>query len=467
MREFDEIFFIRLFFRILVAFTAVAVLFFLFFEINDSVVFQNGEIMAENPQLDVKAPFEAIPESIFVKEGENVKAGDTLMILLNEQLRRDFKGTETLVRSLRTTDSTVSGLIRNAYDRIQNLKKERELTKRTYQDQKEQFANQLKSVKQKVDLNKEQLYKVALEKLMMDSTLFKQQVISKLEMTNSYDNFSKYKSSLLESELTHKQAQSGASSLDNNFLWSQNALDLRVIDLQQRMKELNQQKSQTSKDLENMIRSLNYMREQIKKQFIIAQMDGQVQNLFNVKFSQNFVAKDQLLQIKEFLHPRVEEFADILPAAVGAWLLRTGWASRLVNRLTSKGKVLQTTSLWGFLQLYWLAGLRRWRSKTLRFKREQRRIENWLGQVKEIAHADYALALEVAECPRLVKGYGDTYVLGSSNFERLMQAIPRLLQMVDPAARLRNLREAALADDTGKKLENMLAELNLLPGVKP
>jgi indolepyruvate ferredoxin oxidoreductase beta subunit len=178
------------------------------------------------------------------------------------------------------------------------------------------------------------------------------------------------------------------------------------------------------------------------------------------------VAGDQLLLIKEFLHPRVEEFADILPAGVGAWLLRTGWASRLVNHLTSKGKVLQTTSLWGFLQLYWLASLRRWRPKTLRFKREQPRIENWLGQVKEIAHADYALALEVAECPRLVKGYGDTYVLGSSNFERLMQAIPRLLQMVDPAARLRNLREAALADDTGKKLENALAELNSLPGGK-
>src|SRR5260221_11843798 len=295
MREFDELFFIRVFFRILVVFTGIAVLFFLFFEINDSVVFQNGEILAENPQLDVKAPFEAIPESIFVKEGENVKAGDTLMILLNEQLRRDFKGTETLVRSLQVTDSTVNGLIRNAHDRIRNLKKERELTNRTYEDRKEQFASQLKSVKQKVELNKDQLYSVALKKLMMDSTLYKQQVISKLEMTNSYDNFSRYKGSLLESELAHKQAQSGAASLDNDFLWSQNALDLRVIDIQQRMNELNQQKSQTSKDLENMIRSLNYMREQIKKQFIIAQMDGQVQNLFNVKFSQNFVAKDQLL----------------------------------------------------------------------------------------------------------------------------------------------------------------------------
>jgi indolepyruvate ferredoxin oxidoreductase beta subunit len=179
------------------------------------------------------------------------------------------------------------------------------------------------------------------------------------------------------------------------------------------------------------------------------------------------VAGDQLLLIKEFLHPRVEEFADILPAGLGAWLLKTGWASGLVNRLTSKGKILQTTSLWGFLQLYWLAGLRRWRPKTLRFKREQQRIERWLEQVKDVAQSDYALALEVAECPRLVKGYGDTYVLGSRNFERLMQALPRLRQMDNPAARLRNLREAALADDIGKKLENALAELNLFPGAKP
>lgn len=178
------------------------------------------------------------------------------------------------------------------------------------------------------------------------------------------------------------------------------------------------------------------------------------------------VAGDQLLQIKEFLHPRVEEFADILPAGLGAWLLRTGWASRLVNRLTSKGKVLQTTSLWGFVQLYWLASLRRWRPKMLRFQREQQRIEHWLELVKDVAQSDYALALEVAECPRLVKGYGDTYALGSRNFERLMKALPRLRQMDNAAARLKNLREAALADDTGKKLENALSELNLLPGAK-
>jgi indolepyruvate ferredoxin oxidoreductase, beta subunit len=176
------------------------------------------------------------------------------------------------------------------------------------------------------------------------------------------------------------------------------------------------------------------------------------------------VAGDQVLLINEFLHPRVEEFADILPANLGSWLLKSGWASRLINRLTGKGKILQTTSLWGFLQLYGLASLRRWRPRTLRFKREQQRIEHWLQQLNDVAQTDYALALEVAECPRLVKGYGDTYALGSRNFESLMQVLPTLRQMDNAAARLTALREAALADDTGKKLANALAELNLVPG---
>jgi hypothetical protein len=45
-----------------------------------------------------------------------------------------------------------------------------------------------------------------------------------------------------------------------------------------------------------------------------------------------------------------------------------------------------------------------------------------------------------------------------------MRTLSTLRQMGNAAARLKALREAALADDTGKKLGNALAELNLLPG---
>ena len=77
---------------------------------------------------------------------------------------------------------------------------------------------------------------------------------------------------------------------------------------------------------------------------------------------------------------------------------------------------------------------------------------------------DYDLACEVAECPRLIKGYGDTHVLGSRNYESLMRALPVLRQKSGAAARLRSLREAALADETGKKLAGALQELGIQPG---
>jgi indolepyruvate ferredoxin oxidoreductase beta subunit len=166
------------------------------------------------------------------------------------------------------------------------------------------------------------------------------------------------------------------------------------------------------------------------------------------------VGADQLLQINEFLHPRVQEIADILPAPLGRWLLKTGWARGIVEKFTKDGRVLQTTSIVGFLQLYVLASLRRWRPKSLRFQFEQKKIATWLARVTSLAKEDPALALEVAECASLIKGYGDTHALGTRNFDAIMSALPLT------AHEVRRLREAALADDTGRKLTEALREVN-------
>jgi indolepyruvate ferredoxin oxidoreductase beta subunit len=166
----------------------------------------------------------------------------------------------------------------------------------------------------------------------------------------------------------------------------------------------------------------------------------------------------QLLQINEFLHPRVQEIADILPAGMGGWLLKTSFARKLVEQFTGHGRVVQTTSLRGFLQLYALASLRPWRRKSLRFARERRKIDDWLARIPPLALEDYALALEVAECPRLVKGYGDTHLLGSRNFDLVMGAVAKLRGTHDAARFVKKLREAALADETGTKLSEALRE---------
>lgn len=166
---------------------------------------------------------------------------------------------------------------------------------------------------------------------------------------------------------------------------------------------------------------------------------------------------EQLLDINEFMHPRVEEIADILPVRFGRWLLRSRAGRGLLGPFTREGRVVRTSSVSGFLQLYAIAGLRRWRRGSLRFAVEQQRIDAWLAEIERLAKRDPALALEVARAQRLVKGYGDTHARGWSNFQKLMGALPRLEQDPAGAPRLRDLAAAALSDESGQTLERLLA----------
>jgi indolepyruvate ferredoxin oxidoreductase, beta subunit len=167
----------------------------------------------------------------------------------------------------------------------------------------------------------------------------------------------------------------------------------------------------------------------------------------------------QLLQIAEFMHPRVQEIADTLPAGLGRWLLATQWARRLVERFTKSGKVVKTTSLRGFLLLYLVASLKSLRPRSLRFGAEQAAIDQWLGLVRDTAKTDPALAAEVAEARNLVRGYGDTHERGRERFDTLMAALAHVASLPDAAARFAALRKAANADESGGELTRAIDAL--------
>jgi indolepyruvate ferredoxin oxidoreductase beta subunit len=168
------------------------------------------------------------------------------------------------------------------------------------------------------------------------------------------------------------------------------------------------------------------------------------------------VGDGQLLAINEYMHPRLQEICETLPAGLGRWLEHTGWARGLVERFTQKGRVITTSSLRGFLMLYLVAGMKRWRRGTLRFLAETQRIEQWLAQIAQAAAINPRLAVEVAQCQRLVKGYSDTHERGLRNFECVMAAVQSAGAAMAPAT-LRELRDAALADEHGDKLRAALA----------
>lgn len=166
----------------------------------------------------------------------------------------------------------------------------------------------------------------------------------------------------------------------------------------------------------------------------------------------------QPVAITEFLKPGVDEWCSVLPGWLARPVLRAaergGW-----RRRWNVGLHVRTSSVSGFLLLWTLARLKRLRRGMHRFREEQERIEAWLGQVGEAYAVSPAFALEAAKCANLVKGYGDTHERGVRSFERTMARLPACAAAPDPAASLRSLREAALADPGGTRLDDAIAAL--------
>ena len=87
---------------------------------------------------------------------------------------------------------------------------------------------------------------------------------------------------------------------------------------------------------------------------------------------------------------------------------------------------MRSGTLGGFLMLYALAGMRRFRRATLRHQIEKAGLEQWLDLVARLAPQDYALAVETVNCRRLVKGYSDTHVRGGGKYRQLLAAAEKL-----------------------------------------
>jgi indolepyruvate ferredoxin oxidoreductase beta subunit len=173
------------------------------------------------------------------------------------------------------------------------------------------------------------------------------------------------------------------------------------------------------------------------------------------------LSEGQLLEVAEFMHPRIEEIADTLPRRWGEWLLKTAWARRAVGRFAKRGRIVRTSTIRGFLQLYAVAALKPLRPGSLRFVREQAHLEAWLAEVRRAAGTKEAFALEVALCRALVRGYGDTHARGRERFDAIMRVLPAIACLPDGPQVLRDLRRTALDDESGERLAHELRRIEL------
>ena len=161
---------------------------------------------------------------------------------------------------------------------------------------------------------------------------------------------------------------------------------------------------------------------------------------------------NDVVRIIDYFKPGIPEIAGMLPRSIAESLLRWDreWQARGKSPLAWPLDVRSDT-IGGIVRLRFLAAFRSLRRRSSRYLREQAEIERWLRAIEDTARVDWFLANEIALCGRLVKGYGSTNERGKRN---LMHILDYLLGAGVDA--VRDAREAALADEAGKKLDETL-----------
>jgi indolepyruvate ferredoxin oxidoreductase, beta subunit len=168
------------------------------------------------------------------------------------------------------------------------------------------------------------------------------------------------------------------------------------------------------------------------------------------------VSGDVVLNVTEFLHPRMQEICGVLPWRLGRWIEGRPALFNWLDRRVSKGRLIRSDTVFGYLSLWMLSALRPWRRSLLRHKVEAAHWNRWFDLALETREGNYALGIEVLECRRLIKGYSDTHERGLSKFDRVLSGLALLDRRDDAADWLRRLREAALLDETGEALDGAL-----------
>ena len=165
-----------------------------------------------------------------------------------------------------------------------------------------------------------------------------------------------------------------------------------------------------------------------------------------------------IVDVTEYLKPGPEEVFGLLPPGLGRWALAR------VRHDRSWALKVTTTRLSGFLRLKVLAGLKRWRPRTLRFAEEEAWVAHWLDLVERTLAVDATAAREVVATASLVRGYSDTYKRGLDNWTVIMERVvePMLagdLPRVHFADAVLQARLAAAKDPEGCTLAETIAAI--------
>jgi multidrug resistance efflux pump len=296
--------FIKILNKILIAFLIIVVVLIFALRTNDTVDFKDGQIFSNTPQLKINAPNDVKVLKVAVKEGQEVKKGDTLFVLENKKTVSDYEILNTDVASMQNKIEIINNLIANTIDRKNSLLQLLKIQSNIYKTDRKKTALEISSLNNKINLSSQQT-SILTDKFKTDSILYAKGAISRYEMSDTKNKNLDNKKGQVDVKSSFSAKNYDFENLSNNYQQTKNNLTRGIIDVDNQIQNFKRDIVELQTQIKNGQSNLTYITDELGKLIILSPINGTISNLFNSRQNRETMSKDDLLTI---VAPKVESF---------------------------------------------------------------------------------------------------------------------------------------------------------------
>lgn len=176
-------------------------------------------------------------------------------------------------------------------------------------------------------------------------------------------------------------------------------------------------------------------------------------------FKEHGIDSNHIVKITDFFVPDVEQLVGMLPKPLASLVKKVGLLFSKDFESKSFPLRIQSTSIFGYWALRFLALGRYWRRQSLRHQVEMQHFNYWFNNLRRIQDQSPAVAQIVAELGRVVKGYGHVRVKAINDvYTFIDEAVPHLLMLEKDGIDIDSLGAKALnvlAGEAGRGRESL------------
>ncbi len=287
---------IKMLFGILLGIIGLSILCLFLFRVNEVSEAKKGEIIAENPPVEYIAPFDVEHIDVWVREGDFVYRGDTLAIIENHSIYKNYATIKHEIKMLEENIEVYDEIADNLKEKAKYLRKNKYNLKRRRKSSTQLNEAEQSSLLQQAQAAKRE-FEIAKKNYQIDKELYKERVIAKRDFDKTEQN---YLATRRNFEVLSKDAAKEGikkEDLDIEYVGKINEERLKSLDAEQEY--LNAKKTIIDLKKELKIASINmrFLEEELEHQYIKSKADGFVQFLYNTKKEVNIFKKGEPLII--------------------------------------------------------------------------------------------------------------------------------------------------------------------------